>query len=158
VYVRFFYFLLTCYGGTHHMYLIIREPSPPQRHQSRSRQNERDARNLGSPENRRTPAPPSSGITFNGQQYDNLPGHIVMGIRRTQTLERRSVRARGSSRGRRTTQPVLGVGCCPSWILHHLICQLYSSLIHQSLNMASPAILMMNWYQSTKGYFQEMMI
>ena len=142
------------------MYLIIREPSTPQRHQLRSRQNERDARNLGSPENHRTPAPPSSGITFNGQQYDNLPDHIVMGIQQTQTLEQRSVRARGSSGGQQTTQPVLGVGYCPLWILHHLICQLYSSLMHQSLNMASPAILMMDFkcYQSTKGYFQEMMI
>ena len=95
--------LLLNYGGTNHLYLIIREPSTPQRHQSRSRQNERDTCDLGSPENRRTPAPPSSGITFDGRRYDNLPDHLIMRVQQTQTLDRENVRARSSSHGRRTT-------------------------------------------------------
>ena len=81
------------------MHSIIREPTTPttpQRHQSQSRQNERDARDLGSPENRRTPVLPSQRITFHGQQYDNLPEHVIMGMQRVQALEQASVRARGS--------------------------------------------------------------
>lgn len=62
------------------MYLVIREPSTPERYQSQLRQNERNTRDLGNPENCRTPALPSSGVTFGGQQYNNLPDHIVMGI------------------------------------------------------------------------------
>lgn len=98
------------------MCLIIREPSTPQRHQSQSRQNEQTARDLGSPEHRRIPAPPPSGITFHEQQYNNLPDNIVMGIQRTQTLEQESIRARRSVRGRRGSrgigQQVLGVSYC----------------------------------------------
>lgn len=85
-------------------HLIIREPSTPQRHQSRSRQSQRENRVLGSPENRRTPAPPSQRIMFNGQQYNNLPENLIMGMERVQTLEQASARVRGSSSGHQRGQ------------------------------------------------------
>ena len=56
---------------------------------------------MGSPENRRTPAVSSQGVTFHNQQYSNLPNHIVAGIQRVQTLEQASMRARGSSHNQR---------------------------------------------------------
>lgn len=98
------------------MCLIIRESSTPQCHQLQSRQNERTACDLGSPEHCRIPAPPPSGTTFHEQQYNNLPDNIVMGIQRTQTLEQESARARcsvhGHRGGRGIGQQVLGVSCC----------------------------------------------
>ena len=54
------------FEGANQVHSIIREPitpTTPQRHQSQSQQNERDACDLGSPENRRTPVPPSQRIT-----------------------------------------------------------------------------------------------
>ena len=75
-------------------YSIIREPSTPQRHQSRSRQNERNAQDLGSPKNRCIPTPPQ-GVTFHGQKYNNFPDNIIAGIQRVQTLEQINARARG---------------------------------------------------------------
>jgi len=91
---------------------MIREPTTPQRHQSQSRQNERNTRDLGSPENRRTPVPPTQGAVFDGRQYDYLPENVVMGMQRVQTLEQASVRARGSMHGRRGNRinPVPQVG------------------------------------------------
>jgi len=86
------------FGGTNQLYSIIREPSTPQRYQSQSRQNERDARNLGSPENCRTPAQPPQEIAFQGQQYQHLPVHLIAGVQRTQALD---TRARGLSRSHR---------------------------------------------------------
>ena len=53
----------------------------------------------GSPENRRTPVPPSQRVLFNGQQYNNLPQDIVMAMERVQALEQASARTRGSSSG-----------------------------------------------------------
>ena len=57
----------------------------------------RDAQTSGSPENRRTPAPPPQGITFQGQQYNNLPDHIVAGLQRVMTQEQAIGGAGGSS-------------------------------------------------------------
>ena len=38
---------------------------------------------------------PLSGIIFYGQQYNNLPDNVVMGMQRVQTLEQANTKARG---------------------------------------------------------------
>ena len=83
---------------------MIREPSTPQRYQSQSRQNERDNRDLGSPENQCTPVPTSQIVTFYGQQFHNLPENLIRGVERVQALEQESARTRGSSSGHQRGQ------------------------------------------------------
>ena len=96
-------------GGINHFYSIVREPTTPRHIGSQEQQNEqaqqsererhnmRDAQTSGSPENRCTPAPPPQGIIFQGQQYNNLPDHIVAGLQRIMTQEQAIGRAGGSS-------------------------------------------------------------
>jgi hypothetical protein len=101
------------YRKINYSYSIIRDPTTPERHQSQSRQNEQNAHDLGSPENRRTPVPPSQGIIFNGQQYNNLPEDIVLAMQGVQNLEQASTRTRGSSsrgQGNQTAHPTPQVG------------------------------------------------
>ena len=83
---------------------MIREPSTPQHHELQSQQNERENQELGSPENQRTPAPPSQRVVFHGQQYSNLLENIHIGIERVQTLKQASARGRGSSSGHQRGQ------------------------------------------------------
>ena len=109
---------------------MIREPTTPQCHQSQSRQNKQNTRDLGSPENQRTPVPPTQGAVFNGQQYDYLPENVVMGMQRVQTLEQ--------------ARQELEVQCCHRAIFHRLFYTRFSLsffALCQLLSLFSPLSL-----------------